>query len=114
MQISRKRFVIIFLILAFAFQFISNSVLGPEVRLFPADGKWFPGSESTVGWKNTLAAIVYPVKYVLIAPLSFLGKEDAPPPLLVIAFALYWTALAVVLHFLSGMLFNQKRARVSK
>ena len=111
MKISRKNFVITFLILAFAFQFISNSVLGPEIRLFPANGEWFPGTGSPIGWKSTLATILYPVKYVMIGPLSFLGTDPDPaPPVILIAFALYWTAIALVLHFLFSILFNRKKA----
>lgn len=111
MKISRKNFVITFLILAFAFQFISNSVLGPEIRLFPANGEWFPGTGSPIGWKSTLATILYPVKYVMIGPLSFLGTDPDPaPPVMSIAFTLYWTAIALVLHFLLSILFNRKKA----
>lgn len=101
MKISRTRFIIIFLVSAFVFQFISNSILGPEVRLFPVNGEWFPGTDSPIAWKNTLAKILYPVKFVLIEPLSFLGKDPDPvPPVLLIAFALYWTAIALVLYYL--------------
>jgi hypothetical protein len=111
MKFSRKYFVITFLVSAFAFQFISNSVLGPEVRLFPGDGEWFPGAGSPIGWKNTLAAILYPVKYILIGPLSFLAKDpDPPPPLLVLAFAAYWTAIALVLHYLLSKITTRKKA----
>lgn len=110
MKISRKYFVITFLILAFVFQFISNSVLGTEVRLFPGNGEWFPGTESPISWKNKLAAIIYPLKFILIKPLSFLGKDDDPaPPILLLAFALYWSAIALVLHFLLSILFNRKK-----
>ncbi|HNR08609.1 MAG TPA: hypothetical protein PKM27_14915 [Saprospiraceae bacterium] len=113
MKISRKKFVLGFLILAFAFQFITNSVLGPEVRLFPANGEWFPGTESPMNWKNKLATILYPVKYILIKPLSFLGKDpDAPPPVLIFAFAMYWSAIALFLHFLLSLLFRRKKTGV--
>jgi uncharacterized membrane protein YagU involved in acid resistance len=111
MKISRKKFVITFLILAFTFQFISNSILGTEVGLFPGNGEWFPGTGSPISWKNKLASIIYPIKYVLIKPLSFLGKDtDAPPPILLLAFTLYWTAIALVLHFLFSIVFNRKKA----
>ena len=101
MQVSRKKFVLTFLFLAFAFQFSSNSVLGTDVRLFPVNGEWFPGAGSPVGWKNTLATILYPIKFVLIGPLSFLAQDPDPaPPVLVLAFAFYWTAIALVLHYL--------------
>jgi hypothetical protein len=111
MKTSRKKFVITFLVLAFALQFISNSVLGPEVRLFPGNGEWFPGTGSTIGWKNTLATILYPVKFVLIEPLSFLGEDPDPaPPVLILAFAFYWTAIALILHYLLSKIIARKKA----
>jgi hypothetical protein len=111
MKISRARFVTIFLFLAFAFQFISNSLLGDEIRLFPGDGEWFPGAESPIVWKNTLTTILYPVKFVLIGPLSFLAQDPDPaPPVLVVAFAIYWTAIALVLHYLFSKIIIRKKA----
>ena len=110
MMIPRTKFVITFLVSAFAFQFISNSVFGTEVRLFPGNGEWFPGAGSPIGWKNTLATILYPIKVVLVGPLSsFLNDPDPPPPVLVIAFALYWTAMALVLHYLLNKIFSRKK-----
>lgn len=110
MKISRTKFVTLFLVSAFVFQFVSNSVLGPEVRLFPANGEFFPGADSPVAWKSTLATILYPVKFVLIKPLSFLGKDPDPvPPVLVIAFAFYWTAMALVLHYLLSKIITRKK-----
>lgn len=111
MKISRKKFVVTFLVSAFAFQFISNSLLGDSVTLFPKNGKWYPGVGSPIAWKNVVASIIHPVKYILVEPLSFLGQDpDAAPPVLLIAFAFYWTAIALVLHFLVSMLFNRKKA----
>ena len=111
MRISRKKFVITFLVSAFAFQFISNSMLGDEVELFPNNGNWYPGIDSPIAWKNTVGSIIYPVKYILVEPLSFLAQgADSPPPVLLIAFAVYWTAIALVLHFLFSLLFNRKKA----
>ncbi len=110
MKVSRTRFVIIFLVSAFAFQFISNSLLGPEVRLFPVNGEWFPGGGSPTGWKSTLATILYPVKMVLVGPLSPLFKEaDPAPPILVLAFALYWTVIALVLYYLLSKIMRRKK-----
>lgn len=111
MKISRKKFVIIFLVSAFTFQFISNSVLGPEVSLFPGNGEWFPGTGSPIGWKSTLATLIYPVKNILIGPLSFLTKDPDPvPPVLLLAFAFYWTAIAIVLHYFLSKVTIRKRA----
>ncbi|AQG81063.1 hypothetical protein AWR27_18100 [Spirosoma montaniterrae] len=109
MHISRKRFVGIFLLSAFAFQFISNSLLGPEVGLFPKNGEWFLGAESPIAWQRTLATIIYPFKFVLIKPLSFLAQDPDPaPPMLVAAFSIYWAAIALVLHFLLSLT-NRRR-----
>lgn len=101
MKISRKKFTLIFLVTAFAFQFATNSILGKKIGLFPGDGEWFPGGDSSIGWKNFLATVVYPVKYVLIQPLSFLAQEPDPaPPILVIAFAIYWTVIAWIIYYI--------------
>lgn len=111
MKISRTKFVITFLISAFAFQFISNSVLGPEVRLFPFNGEWFPGSGSPIAWKNILATILYPVKIVLVGPLTFLAKDPDPAPaVLFLAFAFYWTVMALVLYYILSKLITRKKA----
>lgn len=107
MNISRKQFIILFLVLAFAFQFISNSFLGSEVRLFPVNGKSWLRAESPVVWKNIVSSILLPVKIVLIGPLlpfvNFL-KDDPPPPFFVIGFAFYWSVLASIIHYLLGKL----------
>ncbi len=111
MKISRTKFIITFLISAFVFQFITNSFLGPEVKLFPANGDWFPGDGSPMAWQNTLATIIYPIKFVLIAPLSFLAKDPDPvPPVLLLSFAFYWTVMALALHYLISKIFPRKKA----
>lgn len=87
--------------MAFAFQFITNSFWGDEIGLFPNNGKWYPGVDSPIAWENTVGSIIYPVKYILVEPLSFLGQDPDPaPPVLLIAFAIYWTAIALVLYYL--------------
>jgi len=111
MKTSRKRFVIIFLVSAFAFQFISNSVLGDKVGLFPNNGNWYPGVGSPIAWKNIVGSIIYPVKYILVEPLSFLTQDPDPvPPVLLIAFAIYWAAIALILYFLFSLIFRRKKA----
>jgi hypothetical protein len=110
MKISRTKFVIIFLVSGFAFQFISNSLLGPEVRLFPGNGESFLGTRSPIAWKSTVSTILTPIKIVLIGPLSSLFElPDPPPPLLVLAFAFYWTALALILHYLLSKIRTHKK-----
>jgi hypothetical protein len=101
MKISRKKFVITFLVSVFAFQFISNSLLGDEIGLFPRTGEWYPGIGSPIAWKNTVGYIIYPVKYILVEPLSFLAQDPDPAPsVLLIAFAIYWATIALVLYHL--------------
>jgi len=114
MKISRKKFVITFLISAFVFQFISNSVLSPEIGLFPKHGDWYVGMGSPIAWKNTLATFIYPVRYILIEPLSFLGTDPDPvPPVMLVAFTLYWTGIALILHFLLSRIFPRKKHEFS-
>jgi hypothetical protein len=105
MKISSTRFVTIFVISAFAFQFASNSLLGDEIQLFPDNGEWYPGVGSPIAWKNTVAAIIYPVKYILVEPLSFLNQyPDGAPPVLLIGFGIYWAAIALALYYLYYLL----------
>ena len=97
MKISRTRFVIIFLVSAFAFMFITN------LLLVPVNGDWFPGTGSPIAWKRNLAAIIYPVKIVLVGPLApIFNDPDPAPPVRALACAIYWTVIALVLHFLLG------------
>ena len=77
MKTSRVKFVILFVIGAFAFQFITNSVLGPEVRLFPINGDPFPGSESLVVWKNALGYFVCNLLERFSISNSFSYKQDS-------------------------------------
>ena len=94
MKISRTRFVIIFLVSAFAFQIISNLLLGP------VNGEWFPGAGSPIAWKRTVATIIYPVKIVLVGPLApIFNDPDPAPPIRALACALYWTVIALVLYY---------------
>jgi hypothetical protein len=110
MKISRTKFVILFLVSAFAFQFISNSLLGSEVRLFPVNGGWFPGTGSPIAWKRTVATIIYPVKIVLVGPLSpIFNDPDPAPPIRALACALYWTAIALVIYYILSKIRVRKK-----
>lgn len=99
---SRTKFVILFLISGFAFQFISNSLLGSEARLFPARGV-SPGNRSPIAWKSAVSTLLLPIKVVLIGPLLPPAElPDLSPLFLVIAFVLCWTILALFIHYLLG------------
>ena len=90
------KFIIIFVVSAFVFQFVTNSILSPEVRGAPVNGQWFPGADSPVAWKRSMASIIYPVKVVLVGPLApVFNDPDPAPPVLGFFCALYWTALEI-------------------
>lgn len=98
MNISRVKFVILFLIFVAAFLFSTNLILDQ-----PAES--IMGAESQVVWKSTVSTILSPIKIVLMEPLlpfiKFLHQDpDAPPPFFLAAFAFYWTILALALHYL--------------
>ncbi len=103
MKISRKKFIIIFLVSAFAFMIITNLLLQP------VNGDWFPGTNSPVAWKRTTAAIIYPVKIVLVGPLAqVLDDPDPAPPIRILACALYWTILAFIIHYILSKIIPPK------
>jgi hypothetical protein len=103
MNISKTKFIILFLIFGFAFQFVSNSLFGPDVRLFPQKDEFLLGTDPLIGWKSAGYKIQLPIKIVLIGPMllstDFL-RDDPPPPFVVAVFALYWSILALFLHYL--------------
>jgi len=59
----------LFLVSAFAFQFITNALSLSEVRLFPGNGESFLGTGSETGWRNVISTVLLPAKVVLIGPL---------------------------------------------
>ncbi|SKD10496.1 hypothetical protein SAMN05660461_6414 [Chitinophaga ginsengisegetis] len=103
MKTSRKKFVLLFLLAGFAFLFLYNVIFLSDVGLLPASGASFLSTESPTGWKSIVATILYPVKIVLAGPmLPLINLPDPPPPFLVIGFAIYWTILALVIHYFIG------------
>jgi hypothetical protein len=105
MHISRTKFVIIFLVSASVFLFVSNALFGTDARVFPQPPESFLGTESPIAWKSAGYKILLPIKAVLIGPMLFTGdflREDPPPPLVGAVFALYWSILALVLYYFLG------------
>ena|SRR3989344_4260158 len=104
MKISRKKFVILFIISGFVFLSITTSLLGSTgPRGFPKHPDSFLGTASPIAWKNDVSTIILPTKVVLIGPLllstNFL-RDDPPPPFIGIYLILYWTILASIIHYL--------------
>ena len=111
MNISRKKFAILFVVSGFVFMFITTTLLGstgPRGFPQPPDSILNTGSDSPIAWKRTVSVIILPLKIVLIGPLAlpqvnFL-KEDPPPPFVGIYFVFYWSILAAALYSLLGAL----------
>jgi hypothetical protein len=105
-NISKVKFVTIFIIVGFVFLFISTSLLGSTgVRGFPKHPDSFLGTASPIAWKNGASTIIFPIKIILIGPLllstDFL-RDDPPPPFIGIYLIFYWTILASAIHSLLG------------
>lgn len=113
MNISRKKFIILFLISGFTFLFITTSVLGTTgVRGFPQPPDTLLQTASSTPWKRTVSTILLPIKIVLIGPLALpsinILKEDPPPPFIGIYFIFYWSILALIIYYLIGKLKRHK------
>lgn len=106
MKVSKKKFIIIFLVSAFVFLGITNLIL------VPVNGDWFAGMNSPISWKRTLAHIIYPVKIVLVGPLApVFNDPDPAPPVRALACAIYWTLLALVLYYVISLIMVRKKSR---
>lgn len=77
--------------------------------MVPVNGEWYPGTDSPIAWKRTVAAILYPVKIVLVGPLSpIFNDPDPAPPVRALACAIYWTVLALVIYFIISKIITRK------
>ena len=114
MNISRTKFVALFIICGFVFLFITTSLLGSTgLGGFPQPPDSLLGIDSPIAWKSTVSTIILPIKIVLIGPLllpsvDFL-KDDPPPPFIGIYLIFYWTILASIIHYLLGKLSDYKK-----
>lgn len=105
MKTNRRKFIIIFVISAFVFIGATN------LLLHPVNGDWYAGTNSPIAWQRNLAAVIYPIKVILVGPLApVLNDPDPAPPIRAIACAIYWTAIAFVLHFLLSLVIPRKKA----
>ena len=103
MDISKKKFVILFIVSGFVFLFITTSFLGSTgPRGFPKHPDSFLRTASPIAWKNAISTIILPIKIVLIGPLllstDFL-RDDPPPPFIGIYLIFYWSILALVIYY---------------
>lgn len=107
MNLSKKKFILLFIISGSAFLAVTTSFLGTTgPRGFPKPPDSLLLLESGVAWKRAVSTMLVPVKIVLIGPLllpnvNFL-KEDPPPPFVALYFIFYWSLLALLLHYSFG------------
>lgn len=111
MDMSRTKFIILFLVFGFIFLFVTTSLLGSTgPRGFPKapDSLLRTGSESPVVWKRAVSTVIFPIKIFLIGPLALpqvnILKEDPPPPFIVLYLVFYWSLLASIIYYLVGKL----------
>lgn len=100
MKTSRAKFVLFFLLAAFAFLFITNGVLDQQPDSFL-------GTDSQAAWQSAVSTVLSPVRVILMGPLlpfiKFLSQDpDTPPPFFLAGFAVYWTILAIAIYYLIG------------
>jgi hypothetical protein len=102
MKVSRIKFVSLFLVFGFAYMISTRLILNQmPASLYGSDF----ASEPQAAWQSSVSLLLSPVKFVLMGPLrplfSWMLSQDAdpPPPMLALMYAVYWTILALVLHY---------------
>ncbi|HXK20016.1 MAG TPA: hypothetical protein VNG33_19530 [Polyangiaceae bacterium] len=92
MRSSRKKFVLVFLAVGYAFHFVTRFVLNQAPEALGAS----PDQEL---WQRRASTILSPIKAVLVGPINWLQQDpDPPPPFRLILFAVYWSVLALGIH----------------
>jgi len=93
MRSSRKRFVVSFLAFGYGLNFLARLLLNQSPEALWASPDQQP-------WQRFAATILSPIRVVLVAPINWLQQDpDPPPPFRIILFAVYWSALALVIHY---------------
>ena len=102
MKVSRIKFVSLFVGFGLAYIIATRLILNQmPASLFGSDF----GSEPQAAWQSAASMLLSPLKFVLMGPLRplfnwMLNQDgDPPPPMLLVMFAVYWTILALVLHY---------------
>lgn len=102
MRLSRRRFVLLFLVFGFSLHFVTRFLLDqPPGAAGPTAGQ--------AEWQHLGSTLLSPLTYVLFGPVSALMQDpDPPPPFRLILFAAYWSVLALGFHYL----FSKVRRRM--
>ena len=94
MRLTRKTFVLLLLAFGYAFHFATKFLLNQ-----PPEALW--ASPNQDAWQRYASTILSPIRVVLVAPINWLQQDpDPPPPFRLILFAVYWSVLALGLHYL--------------
>ena len=94
MRLTRKKFVLLFLAVGYAFHFATKFLLNQS-----PEALW--ASSNQAAWQRYASMILSPIKVVLVAPINWVQQDpDPPPPFRLILFAAYWSVLALGLHYL--------------
>jgi hypothetical protein len=94
MRLTRKKFVLRFLACGYAFGFVTRFLLNQRPEALGAS----PDQEA---WQRYASTILSPIRVVLVGPINWLQQDpDPPPPFRIILFAVYWSVLALGLHYL--------------
>jgi len=94
MRLTRKKFVLRFLAFGYAFGFVTRILLNQ-----PPEALW--ASPDQHAWQRFASTILAPIKIVLVAPINWLQQDpDPPPPFRFILLTVYWSLLALGIHYL--------------
>lgn len=86
---SKKGFILRFLAVGFAFNFVTRLVLNQPPQALGA-------TPNQAAWQQHASTILYPLKAILVAPVNWLQQDpDPPPPFRLILLAAYWSVLAL-------------------
>jgi len=94
MRLTRKKFVLLFLAVGYAFHFATKFLLNQA-----PEALW--ASPNQAAWQRYVSTILSPIKIVLFGPINWLQQDpDPPPPFRLILLAAYWSLLALGIHYL--------------
>lgn len=103
MKTTKLKFVFILIGFAIAFLISTKLLLNQPIEAM------FGSLTTQYAWQATLSTLLSPIKIILIGPLlpfiDFLRQDpDTPPPFFLMGFAMYWTILALLIHYLISKL----------
>jgi hypothetical protein len=101
MRSSRKKFVLQFLAWGYAFDFVTRFLLSQPPRTLGISPDQTP-------WQRLASTLLLPARTVLVGPIIALQQDpDPPPPFRGILLAVYWSGLALGIHYV----LSRKKAR---